>query len=58
MGHCTSECPEKKPKDSSGGSSGAFAIMCFEINESPVEGDLEHHFKEKNLEVHLEAQPC
>ena len=70
MGHYASECPENKSKDSSEGSSGGFATMCFEINESPVEGDLEqltaHHkvqpnsevgLEETNLEVHLEAQP-
>ena len=46
-----------------------FAMMCFEINESPVEGDSEQisahrteqpnplvGSEEKNLEVHLEAQ--
>ena len=31
-------------------------MMCFEINESQVEGDLEQHSEEKKLEVHREAQ--
>ena len=70
MGHYASECPENKSKDSSGGSSGGFAMMCFEVNESPVEEDSEqisaHHTEQlnlevgsedKNSEVHLEAQP-
>ena len=54
MGHYTSECPEKKPKDSSGGSRGGFAIMCFEVCDSPVEGELEqtsaHHTEQPNSE--------
>ena len=44
MGHYTSECSEKKSKDSSGGSSGGFATMCFKINESPVEGGFGANF--------------
>ena len=54
MGHYTSECPEKKPKDSSGGSSGGFAMMCFEVNHSPVEGDSDqtsaHHTEQPHSE--------
>ena len=47
MGHYANECPEKKAKDSSGGSRGGFGMMCFEVCDSPVEGELEqisaHH---------------
>ena len=60
MGDYTSECPEKKPKDSCGGSRGGFAMMCFKTNESLVGGDSEqtsaHHTEQPNLEVHLEEK--
>ena len=47
------DCPEeKKSKDSTGKSSGGFAMMCV---ESPVEEDSEqrsaHHSEQPNLEV-------
>ena len=32
MGHIARDCPEKKVKDSSGGSSGGFAMMCIEVS--------------------------
>ena len=59
------DCPEKKSKDSSGGSSGGFAMMCVEGGKSPVEEDLEQpnlevnseaRSEEKNLEAHLEQR--
>ena len=69
MGHYASECPDKKSKDSSGGSSGGFAMMFFKINQTPVEGDLEQisaqhteqpnlkvESEEKNFQVHSEPQ--
>ena len=50
---------QTKSKDSSEGASGDFAMMCFKINESQVEGDLEqilaHHTEQPILEVHLEV---
>ena len=62
--HDASECPEKKPKGSSGRSSGGFAMMCFEVNYSPVERDSDQtsvhhteqpHLEEKNPEIHSEV---
>ena len=59
MGHNTSECPGKKPKDSSGGTRGGSAMMCFEVSDSPVEGELEqtsaHHTEQLHSEVHSEV---
>ena len=55
--------PRKEAKRFQWGSSGGFAMMCFEFNHSPVQGDLDQtsahhaeqpHSEEKNLEVHLE----
>ena len=34
-GHIARECPERKVKDPSGGSSGRFAMMCIEITDPP-----------------------
>ena len=52
MGHLAKDCPEeKKPKDSRGGSSGGFTMMCA---ESPVEEEFTHHTEQLNLEVNLE----
>ena len=62
MGHYTSKCLEKKPKDSSGAQWG----LCNDVfvNHSPVEEDLEQasahhreqlHSEEKNSEVHSEV---
>ena len=57
MGLNTSECPEKMSKDSSGGSSGGFTMICFKINESSVEGDSEqisaHHTEQLNSEENI-----
>ena len=52
-------------KDSSGGSSGGYAVMCVDDVKSPVEDDTEQlksevnsevNLEEKNSEEHLEAQ--
>ena len=40
MGHVARDCPEKKVKDSSGGSSGVFTMMCIEV-ANPQELNLE-----------------
>ena len=57
--------PRKEAKGFQWGTSGVFAMMCFEVNHSPVEGDLDqtsaHHTEEphsekENLEVHLEEK--
>ena len=61
--------PRKKVKRVQWGIQWGLAMMCFESNESPVEGDSEqisaHHteqlnpevgLEEKNSEVHLDAQ--
>ena len=53
MGHLAKDCPEeKKSKESSGGSSGGFAMMCV---ESPVEKESTHHTEQLNLEASLEV---
>ena len=55
MGHYTNECPEMKSKDSSEESRGGLAMMCFEVCDSPVEGESEqtsaHHTAQPHLEV-------
>ena len=56
MGHLIKDCPEKKSKDSSGGSGGAFAIMCVEGGESTVEEDKEQPNSEVNVEAGLEEK--
>ena len=39
MGHIAEDCPEKKSRESSGGSSGGLAMMCLEDVQSLVEED-------------------
>ena len=43
------------------GSSGGFAMKCFKINESPIEGDSEqisaHRTDQPNSDVYLEVDP-
>ena len=56
LGYLTKDCPEKKSKDSSGGSSGGFAMMCVEGGKSPVEEDPEQPNSEVNLEAGSEEQ--
>ena len=46
FGHLTKDCPEKKSKDSSGGSSGGFTMMCVEGGQSLVEEDPESTVEE------------
>ena len=46
MGHITRDCPEKKVKDPSTGSSGGFAMMCIEVA----------HTQEMNLDANSEVQ--
>ena len=46
MGHLARDCPEKKVKNSSGGSGGGFAMMCIE----------ESNLQQLNLEVNSEAE--
>ena len=53
MGHLTKDCPEKKSKDSNGGSGGGFVVMCVEGGESPVEEDPEQSNLESNFEAEL-----
>ena len=58
MGHLTKDCPEKKSRDSNGGSGGTFIMMCIEGGQSLVEEDPESTIDEDkaqpNLEVNLE----
>ena len=52
MGHITIDCPEKKVKDPSGGSSGGFAMMCIEVANPPElnsEENSETQIKEENF---------
>ena len=56
MGHYASECPERNPKDSSGWSSGGFAMMCFEDNDSPVEGDSDQTSAHHTEQLHSEEK--
>ena len=62
MGHLTKDCPEKKTKDSSGGSGGGFVIMCVEggveedTEQLNLEATSEAGLEEKNSEVHPEAK--
>ena len=60
MGHFAKDCPEeKKSKDSSGGSSGGFTMMCVEVSDLPVEGESQqttaHHTKQLNSDVNSEV---
>ena len=57
--------PRKEAKAFQWGSCGGFAMMCFEVNHSPVEGDSDQtsahhteklHLEEKNSEVNSDKK--
>ena len=46
--------PRKEAKGFQWGSQGGFTMVCFEVNDSPVEGDLDQTSAHHKEQLHLE----